>query len=162
LDYCQYSGQGGAVETFGEVKIAVFLVVNALGAIYNEQGKMVHGYVDPKTGKPLSPNELFHQFYPFSAPKASGQKGDTTLTVVIINMDLEMDEMGQIARQVHNSIAQVIRPFGTSEDGDTLYFVSTKERQLPTEDRENTIPRLGMLATRVAKKAIYSIFKPGA
>ncbi len=158
-DYLQQSGQGGAVETFGEVKIAAFIVINALGAIYDEQGKVIHGYLDRKNNQQFSENELLKQVYPMNPnSQKPEQKGNTTLSIIIINVDLELDEMREIARQVHNSFSEVIRPFGTSEDGDTLYLVSTREIQMADKDRFDAIPRLGMLATKVAKKAIYSAF----
>src|SRR5262249_39290027 len=44
-------GQGGAFRQIGQTKIAVFAVVNSLGAIVNRQGEVVRGHLNPKTGK---------------------------------------------------------------------------------------------------------------
>lgn len=53
-NYREQSGQGGAFRQVGATKIAVFTVVNALGAIIDWQGKVVRGLRDPQMGTRLS------------------------------------------------------------------------------------------------------------
>lgn len=158
-EYSSPGGQGGAIQTFGKVKIAVFTVVNALGAVYDQNGKVLHGYFDSKNKKPIKEEDLLSKVYPLAPSKTEiEKKGNTTLTVVITNVDLGLYEMQLIARQMHNSFSEVIRPFGTSEDGDSLYFVSTREVQIPEKEKYDAIPHLGILATKVIKEAVYSAF----
>ena len=45
------TGQGGAFRQVGQVKIAVFTVVNALGAVINREGRVVRGHLDRETGQ---------------------------------------------------------------------------------------------------------------
>jgi L-aminopeptidase/D-esterase-like protein len=159
MKHSSAGGQGGAVKTFGNIRIAVFTVINALGAVYDEIGNMLHGYVDHKANIPVSETDLLFRMTPFNnSSKKNNLKGNTTLTVVITNANLNLYEMQLIARQMHNSFSEVIRPFGTAEDGDTLYFVSTKEVTIFKKDRYTLLPHVGILATKVIKEAIYSAF----
>ena len=53
--------------------------------------------------------------------------GNTTLTVVVTNQQLDDRSLGQLGRQVHSSMARAIQPFHTLYDGDVLFAVSTNE-----------------------------------
>lgn len=137
------SGQGGAFETFDSTKIAAFTVVNSLGVIHDEQGKAL---------KELPGQNLKEQ-----SNKKHSERGNTTLTVVITNINFTLYQLQQIARQVQNSISEVIRPYGTFLDGDILYCISTREQNVPNRKQFYLID-FGMQASQVVKKAIYSIF----
>src|SRR5262249_24940552 len=43
-------GQGGAVPAIGDARIAVFSVVNAVGAIVDRRGEVVRGHLNRETG----------------------------------------------------------------------------------------------------------------
>src|SRR5262249_38955628 len=47
--YRERSGQGGAFRQVGPTKIAVFTVVNAVGAIIDRKGRVVRGNRDPES-----------------------------------------------------------------------------------------------------------------
>src|SRR3954451_6446975 len=49
-DRAEPAGQGGAFRQIGATKVAAFVVVNALGAILDRQGRVVLGNRDPQTG----------------------------------------------------------------------------------------------------------------
>src|SRR3954452_9763773 len=51
LERGEASGQGGAFRQLGEVKVAVFTVVNAVGAIVDRDGHVVRGHLEPATGE---------------------------------------------------------------------------------------------------------------
>src|SRR5262249_60617258 len=44
------AGQGAAFRQLGETKVAVFTVVNAIGAIFDRDGTVVRGHYDRGTG----------------------------------------------------------------------------------------------------------------
>ena len=83
---------------------------------------------------------------------------NTTLSIAIINVDLDCYQLSRLAKQVHNSFNEVIRPLGTMVDGDCLYLVSTKEGQLANIDALYATPQLGALISEVAREAIYAIW----
>lgn len=128
LDFAQreQSGQGAAFRQVGPTKIAVFTVVNAIGAIIDRQGRVVHGHRDQKTGKR---HHLIDQ-----VEKRLGKdivphemKGNTTLTLLVTNQRLNPQSLRQLGKQVHTSMARAIQPFHTIYDGDVFFTVTTNE-----------------------------------
>jgi L-aminopeptidase/D-esterase-like protein len=136
----------------GATKVAVFTVVNAIGAVVNRQGEVVYGYHNRQDGR------HFHAITEVEQLFASGlalqtQPGNTTLTVVITNQKLNRFDLTQLGRQVHSSMARAIQPFHTIYDGDVLYAVTTNEIENP---KLNSIA-LGIVASEVAWDAVLSI-----
>jgi L-aminopeptidase/D-esterase-like protein len=118
------SGQGGAVHASGDVRIAAFAVVNAVGALVDRSGRAVRGHLDPKTGRRHRVGEVVsirHDVEPMPEPPP----GNTTLSLIVTNQAMNLRELNQMARQVHSSLARAIDPFHTMYDGDVLYCVTT-------------------------------------
>jgi L-aminopeptidase/D-esterase-like protein len=147
------SGQGGAYRAVGDTRIAVFTVVNAVGAIVDRDGKVVRGHLDLETGTRAA------LVAGVEARLATGEPvrrvpGNTTLTVVVTNQRLERRDLVQLGRQVHSSLARAIHPFQTRFDGDVLYTVSTGD-----VDNEQLDPvTLGVIASELAWDAVLSCF----
>ena len=120
------SGQGGAVYSSGDVRVAAFTVVNAVGCLVDRRGNAVRGHLDPKTGRRHRVGEVV-------AIRGEGGEepevppGNTTLTVIVTNQAMGLRELNQMARQVHSSLARAIDPFHTMYDGDVLYAVTTNQ-----------------------------------
>jgi L-aminopeptidase/D-esterase-like protein len=114
------AGQGGAFGTLGPTRIAVFTVVNALGAIVDRTGKVVRGNRD-ESGHRASIAEGI------AAKSGEPPQGNTTLTVVVTNQAFERATLRQIGRQVHAAMARALQPFHGRADGDVLYIASTSE-----------------------------------
>ncbi|BCS82790.1 endotype 6-aminohexanoat-oligomer hydrolase [Cotonvirus japonicus] len=112
-------GQGAAFHIHNGAKIFVLTAVNALGVLYDEKGNIVRD----RKKIPINDNQLDP-----SAPR------NTTLTMVITDLLLTVQELQQLSIQCHGNMAVVIRPFNTEGDGDVLFSVS-----LGKIDR-NTIP----------------------
>ena len=148
------SGQGGAFRQVGPTRIAVFSVVNALGAVLNRQGEVVRGNRDPQTGARANPREELERRLLTGEP-TSPPFGNTTLTVIVTNQKLNKDNLTQWARQVHSSLARVICPFHTMMDGDMLYAVTMNEVEHPTL----SVAGLGMLASELLWDAILGIYQ---
>jgi L-aminopeptidase/D-esterase-like protein len=120
------AGQGGAYAQWGETKIAVFTVLNAMGVILDEKGNIVHG---TKTKQTLS--ELINlsgQKLAQIGPIGFNNPSNTTLTVVVTNEKLSPRHLQQLGRSVHHALSQVIYPYATILDGDLVYTVSTQSR----------------------------------
>ncbi len=149
------AGQGGAFRQIGQIKLAVFTVVNAVGAIVDRQGRVVRGHLDAATGARLSSINALEQHLAQGAPAASAP-GNTTLTVVITNCHLGPRPLRQMARQVHSSMARAIQPFHALTDGDVLYAVTTNEVDSP--HLNETV--LGVLASELAWDAVLNCFQP--
>jgi 6-aminohexanoate-oligomer endohydrolase len=143
------SGQGGAFRQIGSTKIGVFTVVNAVGVIVDRQGQVVRGNYDPETGLRLSPVEELEQRLT-RGEVVTTAFGNTTLSLVVTNQCLRPEELRQLGRQVHSSMARAIQPFQTINDGDVLYAVTTNE----VDDSRISGSMLGILASELAWDAV--------
>jgi L-aminopeptidase/D-esterase-like protein len=143
-------GQGGAFRQLRETRLAVFTVVNAVGAVVDREGNVVRGHLDEATGirNALVPRmeERLTAGVPAPVPP-----GNTTLTVAVTNQTLEPRLLRTFGRQVHASMARAIQPFHALVDGDVLFAVSTGE----VEDGLGSI-ELGVLASELAWDAVLS------
>ncbi len=140
------SGQGGAFRQVGSTRLAVFTVVNAFGAVVDRNGNVVRGHLDPKSGGRTPLVAGLEQRLPRAAP------GNTTLTVVITNQQLDRRELRQLGVQVHSSMARAIQPFHALVDGDVLYAVTTGE----VENLALSSMSLGVLASELAWDAVLA------
>jgi L-aminopeptidase/D-esterase-like protein len=152
LDYAwsEVSGQGGAFRQIGDTKIAVFVVVNALGAIYDRAGQVVRGNRNPATGERRA---VLPELERLITQKSDvpPSPGNTTLTVVATNQKMDSFSLRQFGRQVHASMARAIQPFHTMEDGDVLFAVTTYE-----VESNLSLAALGILASELAWDAVLS------
>jgi 6-aminohexanoate-oligomer endohydrolase len=143
-------GQGAAFRQLGDVRIAVLTVVNAIGAVVDRDGTVVRGHLDEATGErhPLVPRveERLSAGIPVQPPP-----GNTTLTAVVTNQQLDARLLRTLGRQVHASLARAIQPFHALVDGDVLFAVSTNEVEGGVESLE-----LGVVASELAWDAVLA------
>ena len=144
------SGQGGAFRQIGDVKIAAFTVVNALGVVTDRDGRVVACYGPDGPAKNLRAADLLAA-YP-AKKETSGERKNTTISLVVTNQKLDPSELQRLAVQVHTSMARGIQPFATIFDGDVLYAVSTAEIEEPVF----TSAELGVIASEVMWDAILA------
>jgi L-aminopeptidase/D-esterase-like protein len=149
------TGQGAAFRQVGPIKIAAFIVVNAVGVILDRQGRVVRGNRDPETGERRHPVEEYERRL------ASGQLtrppgGNTTLTVIVTNQKLAKRGREQWGKQVHSSLSRAIYPFQTTHDGDTLFAVCTDEVDVGALE----VAALGVITGELVWDAILSIPEP--
>jgi L-aminopeptidase/D-esterase-like protein len=147
----EQAGQGAAFRRVGDTKVAVFTVVNAVGAIVDRSGQVVLGHADHGTGtrRALIPGveERLAAGLPVRPPP-----GNTTLTVVVTNQVLDGRTLRTLGRQVHASMARAIQPFHALVDGDVLFAVTTNE----VEGGLLESLGLGVVASEVAWDAVLS------
>jgi L-aminopeptidase/D-esterase-like protein len=150
------SGQGGAFRQIGHTKIAVFTVVNSLGAIIDRRGSVVRGNRDPTTGRrsPIRAAQGVATKSNESPPTAHDGRPteNTTLTLIVTNRRLPYVGLQRLAVETHGSLNRAIQPFNTSRDGDTLFAATTAE----VEDREVDFATLAMVTAELAWDAVLS------
>lgn len=155
---CQPSGQGAAVTEVmvngKKVKIGVFTVVNSIGSIVDKQNNVVRPN-HPDEEK-INIHDRLSEFEKNYIPASIiNTRKNTTLTLVVTNLFLNNYELNRLAIQVHASMARVIQPFNTFEDGDILYAVSTQEVN-SGKNKIDDIPIIGTVASRLAWDAVLS------
>jgi L-aminopeptidase/D-esterase-like protein len=145
------AGQGAAFRKVGETRIAVFTVVNAVGAVVDRHGKVVRGHLDPESGERVSLVPGVEARLATGAP-VRPLPGNTTLTVVVTNQVLDQRGLRTLGRQVHTSLARAIQPFHALVDGDVLYAVTTNEVESPLLESIG----LGVVASELAWDAVLA------
>ncbi|MFI7228193.1 P1 family peptidase [Nonomuraea angiospora] len=145
----EFAGQGAAFGTFGEAKVLVATVVNAVGAVVDRQGGIVRGNYHAEDGARRHPGADYAAMVGDPAPAVMG---NTTLTVMVTNVKLTDVELLQVGRQVHSSMHRGIQPFHTMNDGDVLFALTTDEVDLVSVKPTG----LGTLASELAWDAILS------
>jgi L-aminopeptidase/D-esterase-like protein len=147
------SGQGGAVYESGDVRVAAFCVVNAVGCLVDRRGVAVRGHLDANTNRRYRVGEVV-SIRRDDVPAPEVPPGNTTLTVIVTNQTMGLRELNQMARQVHSSMARAIDPFHTMYDGDVLYAVSTNQLSSP----QLGYNEVSYIASELAWDAVLSSF----
>jgi 6-aminohexanoate-oligomer endohydrolase len=149
FDEGEPAGQGGAFRLIGDVRVAVFTVVNAVGAIVDREGAVVRGHLDAATGLRRG---LVAGVEERLAEGRSVRPlpSSTTLTVVVTNLRLDQRSLRSLARQVHASMARAIHPFHALVDGDVLFAATTNEVESPLLEPIG----LGVVASELAWDAV--------
>lgn len=147
----EFAGQGAAFGRYGELKVLVATVVNAVGVIVDRDGTVVRGNYHAETGERHMPADDYA-----AAAEGTGTartaSGNTTLTVVVTNAKLNDVALKQFAIQVHSSMHRAIHPFHTELDGDTLYALTTDEVELQGVNATG----FGALASELAWDAVLA------
>ncbi len=140
------SGQGSSAVQLGELQIGAIVAVNALGDVFDRDGKQIAGMLSEDGSSLLSTSEeiksdISNQFDVF--------KGNTTISCIITNGKLTKAECTKIASIAHDGYARVIKPVHSSADGDTIFVMATGEVDV-------NFDALGVLATEQIEKAIVN------
>jgi L-aminopeptidase/D-esterase-like protein len=128
--FMERSGQGGAFRQIGPTRVAVFVVVNALGAVVGRDGVVVRGNRDPKSGARTSIEadlKTGNRRSEWGEPPPETPRRNTTLALVVTDQRLAASELQRLAIQVNSSLARALQPLHTPWDGDTLFAATTAE-----------------------------------
>jgi L-aminopeptidase/D-esterase-like protein len=140
----------------GATSVAVFIVVNAYGAIVDRAGNVVRGNRLGQGRRHAAEMVEETGAYEPTQGRERGVSRNTNLTLVATNQRLSEMQLRSVARQVHASLARAIQPFNTRWDGDVLFAVSTQKVDNATLDEVS----LGVVASEVAWDAVLSSFDP--
>jgi L-aminopeptidase/D-esterase-like protein len=125
-----------------------------VGAIVDREGEVVRGHLDRATGLRGALVPGVEERLAAGVPLRQ-LPGNTTLTVVVTNQQLDRRALRQLGRQVHASMARAIHPFHALVDGDVLYAVTTAEVNEPAVDPIG----LGVIASELAWDAVLQSFR---
>lgn len=144
MDRAMKSGFGTCALQAGPLKVGALVAVNALGDIYDRNGKQIAGLLTPeKDGLSNTLDELFRDV----TLAGSLFTGNTTLGVIVTNAKFHKTQLTKIAGMTHNGYARAIRPVHTTADGDSIYALSLGE--LPGD-----VNVVGAMAARAMELAI--------
>jgi len=172
-------GVGSAAGPWGAHRVGALAVVNALGDVVEDDGRILAGAKNETGGFPGTDSLLLDGlgFGPFQDGPDGDGEGDvevegpddegrdrgvgsdtvspgtnTTLVVVGTDLPLSRTDLGRLARMATAALPRSISPVGTPFDGDVLFALSTggEAPNLPPAD----LLALGVLARTMTEGAI--------
>jgi L-aminopeptidase/D-esterase-like protein len=176
MDYASHGGLGSAsrrVEagSMGEGVVAALAVVNALGAVVGEDGRVLAGEGGTWAGGagPAGPwPEAASADSWRQAGSGDGRDGvrggrsappgglaagtNTTLGVVATDLSLGRVELGRLARMAATALPRAVSPVATPFDGDMVFAVSTcgDKADVPPEE----VLMVGLVARELLEESI--------
>jgi L-aminopeptidase/D-esterase-like protein len=120
VEYWMKGGVGGASRTAGELTVGVLAVVNAVGDIVDENGKIISG-ARSNRGDFFGDKDSVRVF----ARGKVLERANTTLIVTATNADLSKVELHRVCQRMHDGMARAIIPVHTSYDGDVTFALSS-------------------------------------
>lgn len=155
------SGIGSAsIEVGAGVIVAALFAVNAFGDVIDpDNGEIIAGVRSGKIG-PLRVGEEGHFADTMKVMKGMigrtalsfASRANTVIGVVATNARCSKEEANKLAQMAHNGLARTIRPAHTMFDGDTIFALSTGEKNAD-------INIVGAYAVEVAARAIVRAVK---
>lgn len=135
------------------IVVGAIVVVNALGNVVDpKSGRIVAGAKNPDTGEFV---DIVEQMMRGTKPDASFT--NTTIGVVATNAAMNKEDITKIAQMAHDGLAMSIRPVHTLHDGDTIFALSTgdKEAQLTNAKPQHAdVTTLGAIAADIMAKTV--------
>ena len=135
-------GAGYAERRAGGTLVAALAVVNAVGDVLDEQGRVLAGARAADGG--WLARHVPERWLPAAAPFAGT---NTTLVAVLTDAAMSKPEAGRLAQRAHDGIARAVLPAHTTYDGDTTYALAAGARAAPFE-------RVAVLAVECVSAAI--------
>ena len=148
-DHMMKSGLGHCAFQVGDLMVGAIVACNACGDIYapNSQ-EFIAGLYDFENNVHLDTEEFFISM----KEKQTSEHENTTIGCIITNADLDKAQMNKVASMAHNGYARVIRPVHTSNDGDTIFSMTSNQVEADTD-------LVGILAVRAMEQAIVNSAK---
>jgi L-aminopeptidase/D-esterase-like protein len=144
IERAMKGGVGAHVEREGDLAVAAFAVVNALGDVRDASGAIIAGARAEKNG-------FVDVARAISQGMAAGPRapvGNTTLALVATNAALSRLALAQVARVAEAALARRITPVGTTFDGDVIFAAA------PLEGPDAAALQVEALAVRALEMAV--------
>ena len=121
------SGQGSGLVELNGLKVGAVAVVNAVGDVVDQTGKVIVGAV--KEGKFIARGNGIAER--LAAAPILGT--NTTIVAVITNANLSKTDLNRVAQRGHDALARKIVPVHTSFDGDAVFTISMGDVVVPLD-----------------------------
>ena len=123
------SGLGVCGLRLGDLVACAIVAVNALGNVRDAGGTWIAGCRNAE-GRVMDPLEALEAMaHVTAAPEQGGSTPceNTTIGVVLTNAKLTKAQAAKASSTVHDAFARAIKPVHTSNDGDTVFTLSSGE-----------------------------------
>lgn len=145
-EYLSPGGLGVASLTDGPESVAALAVVNAVGDVVGDDGRVIAGSTAPDADS----RTAFRPAFPPPEPIAPA---NTVLAIVTTNAALDKREVRWLAARGSDGITISVRPAHTRYDGDVVFATAAPPEDAATATAPN-LDVLGHLATRAVATAV--------
>jgi L-aminopeptidase/D-esterase-like protein len=127
---CMKGWLGTAYLEYRNIYMRAVAVVNAVGDVFDDKGKVIAGARDGKTiFACLNPDYDLVRVWEKRDP-VSEQRTHTVLSVLITNAGLSQIESYLLARSMQLRLDRVFNPYSTQYEGDVTFVVSSGEQNI--------------------------------
>jgi len=116
-------GLGISTINYEDLFVTAITVVNSVGDIVDETGKILAGALNDK-GKFVAGEDLAIRW---QLPKV-GFSENTVLTAILTNANLSKLEAHTVSRRAQNGLARAVIPASTSYDGDVIFTLACGQK----------------------------------
>lgn len=147
FDKAMKSGLGYYALQTGPIQVGAIVAVNACGDVFfpNSNNPIAGIYDYASKTRIFSEDEIINAY----EQMIQAQGMNTTIGCIITNADLNKAQMNKVASMAHNGYARTIRPVHTSNDGDTIFAMSTNKVEADPD-------LIGILAVKAMEQAIVN------
>ena len=149
MDHAMKSGLGTYALQMGDLKVGAVVAVNAVGDIYDPDGKKIAGVYDPESGEFIDAVQALTE----TMQAVNLFRKNTTIGAIVTNAALNKTALTKVAGMAHDGFARAIRPVHTMFDGDSIYAMSNGS--VPSD-----INTVGILAAEAMARAIAAAARP--
>lgn len=147
MDYAVKTSLGIATYSLNGLEMAVISVVNALGDVIGEDGKIIAGAKAPD-GNFVSMQNIM------SAGGVEPKAVNTTISCIMTNAALTKTQANILADMAHDGYARALRPVHTLFDGDAVFALASGEKKVEFNILTAIIPELTAAAIRASVTGI--------
>ncbi|MDY2777656.1 MAG: P1 family peptidase [Collinsella sp.] len=152
-DHAMKGGLGAKALSLGPVKVGAISAVNACGNV-----------IDPASSRPIAGMRASAEAMRIvdmeeaalaaaSSMRMPLDRTNTTISCIITNVALTKAQACKVAQMASDAYAHTIRPTHTTNDGDTVYVLSSNALE---DAHKVPLDLLGLIATRALEAAICS------
>lgn len=125
IEHSDKSGVGVYTVKVGGVTLTALMVVNAMGDVYDSEGKIIAGAHDRK-GEFLNVKDTVLSGNLMRLVMGT----NTTIGCIMTDAKLTKTEANKLASIAHNGLARSINPVHTDYDGDTLFCMASGKKKV--------------------------------
>lgn len=149
IKHAMKSGIGTASMQIGNgVVVGALVAVNAFGDVIHPETRQLIAGLRGNKGELVNTLEMMRTFKGRSILQFAATR-NTVIGVIATNARLTKEQVNKVAQVGHNGLAQTIRPAHTMLDGDTLFALTTNQRN-------SNVNIVAAFAAEVVARAIFN------
>lgn len=131
MEHAWKSGLGYAAYRFGDIIVGAVVAVNACGNVNDRSGATIAGPTDEQGAMESGVESFKRATEEQLIQDQNAPCTNTTIGCIITNASITKAQAQKVASITHDAYARTISPVHTSNDGDTIFCMASKEVEAP-------------------------------